>query len=257
VLQHIAFIGVYDTRLLNPPIWSLIYEMRISLVFPLLWLATRRLRSGGSLLLALALSLVSAILLRGDPGLARISLALTLRYSGFFVIGILLARHHRKMLPRPGTQTIALTCIAAPIFYYGALFTEKLAGPHLSGANQLLIAEWVTLFGAIGIVLAGLSARRLLHGGFPLFAGRISYSLYLVHFPVLLAVTSIAGTLSAWLQFPIYVFSTLAIATVFCLFIEEPCMRWGRSITTRKAPPPGGALERETGIEPATFSLGS
>jgi peptidoglycan/LPS O-acetylase OafA/YrhL len=38
VLQHIAFIGVYDSRQFDFVIWSLIYEMRISILFPVLTL---------------------------------------------------------------------------------------------------------------------------------------------------------------------------------------------------------------------------
>jgi peptidoglycan/LPS O-acetylase OafA/YrhL len=46
--QHILFLGNYDTDQFNPPIWSLVYEMRISLFFPLLCGFVLRCKSGWS-----------------------------------------------------------------------------------------------------------------------------------------------------------------------------------------------------------------
>ncbi|MEH7495490.1 acyltransferase family protein, partial [Neobacillus niacini] len=36
LLQHIIFIGSYDNNTINPVFWSLVHEMRISLIFPLI-----------------------------------------------------------------------------------------------------------------------------------------------------------------------------------------------------------------------------
>ncbi|OJV41506.1 MAG: hypothetical protein BGO25_17600 [Acidobacteriales bacterium 59-55] len=39
VIQHLLFIGDYNYNRYNTAFWSLVYEMRISLIFPLLFLA--------------------------------------------------------------------------------------------------------------------------------------------------------------------------------------------------------------------------
>jgi peptidoglycan/LPS O-acetylase OafA/YrhL len=47
VLQHVIFLGVYNWSQFNAAFWSLVYEMRISLVFPFIAVAVLRLRSIG------------------------------------------------------------------------------------------------------------------------------------------------------------------------------------------------------------------
>ena len=56
VMQHILFLGNYDWSQFNTAFWSLVYEMRISLVFPLIALAVLRLRSLWLIFIAAALS---------------------------------------------------------------------------------------------------------------------------------------------------------------------------------------------------------
>ena len=50
--QHILFLGVYNTNQFDPPIWSLVYEMRISLFFPLLCGFVLRFKSRWSFVIA-------------------------------------------------------------------------------------------------------------------------------------------------------------------------------------------------------------
>ena len=47
VWQHVIFVGHYNTATFDPPFWSLVYEMRISLVFPVLCAIILTIRPGG------------------------------------------------------------------------------------------------------------------------------------------------------------------------------------------------------------------
>jgi peptidoglycan/LPS O-acetylase OafA/YrhL len=67
VLKHVLFLGNYDWPQFNTAFWSLIYEMRISIVFPFIALAVLRVRSQWALCAAFALSISSLGCLTGFP----------------------------------------------------------------------------------------------------------------------------------------------------------------------------------------------
>ena len=90
--QHLLFLGVYDRSQFENPIWSLIHEMRISLVFPFLCAAVLRLRNRWGLVSALGLT-VAAILLERKPFLVDSFQADSAHYAAFFILGILVARN--------------------------------------------------------------------------------------------------------------------------------------------------------------------
>jgi peptidoglycan/LPS O-acetylase OafA/YrhL len=65
VLAHGLFIGQYDTAEFNTAFWSVVVEMRISLVFPVLCAFALWLKPAKSLGFAMALSIGSYLLLHG------------------------------------------------------------------------------------------------------------------------------------------------------------------------------------------------
>src|ERR1700722_7768894 len=52
--RHVLFVGVYNTDQFDNPIWSLVHEMRISLIFPFLCALVLRFKSKWSLAIAFA-----------------------------------------------------------------------------------------------------------------------------------------------------------------------------------------------------------
>ena len=100
IVQHILFLGNYDWAQFNTAFWSLVYEMRISLVFPFIALAVLRFRAIWLVLAAIALSfayLPLAIFFSSVLHLcshtAAINGTLTLHYAAFFIIGSLMAKN--------------------------------------------------------------------------------------------------------------------------------------------------------------------
>jgi peptidoglycan/LPS O-acetylase OafA/YrhL len=241
ILNHIGFIGVYDCGKLNVSIWSLIHEMRISLVFPALWLLTRKLGLIVSLLMAGAGSTTALLLTRCPPDSAVWSLGLTVHYAGFFIVGILLARHLDLLRRRlAGRWALLLLGAISLFFYFGGmgLLLDRFLGRHFQPRVATIYGNWVVLLGAVGLVLLTVGSEptsAFFRSRVPLFLGRISYSLYLIHVVVLMALTFVAGALSPWIQFPIYLTLSLLLSTLFCLFVEEPFMRWGRTLTSDSA----------------------
>ena len=88
VLEHVLFLGNYNYYAFNTAFWSLVYEMRISVVFPFLCILVIRIGWFRAILVAVGFA-VSSLILRigGIPG----QTTETFKYISFFVVGILLA----------------------------------------------------------------------------------------------------------------------------------------------------------------------
>ena len=88
VINHLVLIGHYPTNL-NPVLWSLVHEMRISVIFPIIVYFVLRLKWKQVLILALSLSTISSVILRILSDESTGNLLLTAHYSGMFIVGSL------------------------------------------------------------------------------------------------------------------------------------------------------------------------
>jgi len=248
-LQHILLIGTFDTNSLNPVIWSLVHEMRISLVFPLLAYAVLR----WNWKIVIALCPVIAVLGFGVHHLAFVDPRLwggwfqmldSLRYVPMFLIGALLAKHRRFLIEvwrerRRLPQALFVSGgLAAYTYPYWLL-------PRSGLLHMPFMDEFAALAGAAVFLTAAIASRRwaqALQAKPVLFLGRVSYSLYLYHFVILLAVvwTVPAGTpiVLIWM---LVVAISLAVAAAAYRWVELPAIGWGKRAIGSK-PRPHGVL---------------
>ena len=92
VLQHVGLIGFFNITHLNTAFWSLVIEMRVSIVFPLLMLLLSGVRTPKAIFFAgSAAFLFGCIELKWHSQSAQ-SIASTAQYAMSFVIGSLFAR---------------------------------------------------------------------------------------------------------------------------------------------------------------------
>jgi peptidoglycan/LPS O-acetylase OafA/YrhL len=90
----------------------------------------------------------------------------------------------------------------------------------------------------LGAALAPGGVEKILLKRFPRYLGRLSFSLYLVHVPVILALTILThGTLSLPLLILIVVPVSIALADVFDRLVTAPSANLGHRLTqTRREP---------------------
>ena len=81
----------------------------------------------------------------------------------------------------------------------------------------------------------GEHAAKLLGRGPLAFAGRVSYSAYLLHLPVLFLWNREAAALSPWLSLPLYLAATFALSWLSWRFVEQPFLRPGPAKRPRHA----------------------
>ncbi|MDR3547984.1 MAG: acyltransferase [Candidatus Pacebacteria bacterium] len=238
IIQHLTFIGDYPTIQFDPPIWSLIHEMRISLVFPILCALALRLTPRNSLIAAFGMSLLSGI-----PNLFLLSLRGTnsitnsFHYAALFVVGIYVARKRTALtdafnkVSKYARGAIALLSIL--LYVYGGYVLKELLAKV--STHSFHLSDWITALGAACLIVVSLSSssihRVLLW--FPIRTlGTMSYSVYLLHYIVmLLLVHLLYGKLPLLVIFSFCIVVVLAVSRAFFLFVETPAIAMGRRLS--------------------------
>lgn len=210
------------TSTLNPSFWSLGYEMVISLLFPSFWWPLKRRRGAWTVAALVGCKLVEVWVWR--RGFGSTYLGTLLYYLTFFMLGVAVARGRRLLLRRIEDMPRAILWSALGVSLAAYLNYILL---HLQARKT----DVLTAIGAAGLITLCQSPRISigLRSRVARFFGRASYSLYLVHGVVLLAVLDMFfGRLPKWGTGVLYGVVSVALSYLFCLAIEEPAHRLGK-----------------------------
>lgn len=232
---HLTLVGEFNTGLINPPVWSIVHEMRISLLFPAIAWLVERLRyhaavAGVMCSLAIAFCNWDHPQTYGNNSIAM-SLFNTLHYCTFFIVGALLAKYRLLLISwiRAHRTQLLPTAPIVALTLYGYGFDETWT------SGEIMLGDLLVGAGATGIMLLALAFPilnrfRVLH-----FLGKISYSLYLVHFTCfgIICVVFFEKLPNPVLWLMVVVLS-LVVASIAWLLIEKPALKWSRAVRPRK-----------------------
>ena len=229
-------IGQFDVVAINPPIWTLVYEARLSLLFPLIYLAVTR---GGRRTLVAVVTLwivgigyAAARELHYVPGTAIINTTLrTVHLAMTFFIGAMIAKHRFQiagwMSTRRSPVVMAWLALSILVFMYSFGYSWEEWAPR----SVLLVAESCTAVASAFFVALAISTPAPARGGMTGFFGTISYSLYLVHQPVIMAtILLFYGKCSAPVMWPISIAGSVGLAWLFYLTVERPSKAASRAV---------------------------
>jgi peptidoglycan/LPS O-acetylase OafA/YrhL len=214
--------------------WTIGIEMAFYVVFPLIYLLIKEMRA--ALLLVVIAIGITEIAYAVTPHLAYDPKAFwnlsIFRYLTTFAAGVV-AYHLMPIIRKDcrwGLAALLAAAIATAFWKAGPYGDNRLYGVAVAAGSAL-----------VGICLCPL---KTLVNRATLFLGRISYSLYLVHPPIIYY--------SLWMQEYIHALSIpewirFALAAILCLFlslpvavlvhhaIEKPCNNFGRRVANRLA----------------------
>jgi len=244
LLKHCLLWGTAGSNKLDGVIWSLVHEMRISLVFPFLLAAIVRYR-WRAVMASFALSLACTFwFLHSEGHVAQgydainfvRTLVNTAYFIVFFAVGAWLAITRERV-----TQKIA----AAPPWLHGLLFVFCLyCFLKAEGDNHTFMGSVVDYFrglGSVGIIALALGNQRFqkaLEHRIPIWLGRVSYSLYLVHIPILYALNQTIGATWSVAQTALILFPlSLLAAEILARTIEFPFIHVGKKLCQKFAAP--------------------
>ncbi|WP_263357166.1 acyltransferase family protein [Acidicapsa ligni] len=231
VFRHILMTGSQTDSSLDNVLWSLVVELRISLVFPLLYFLVKG-RTWIAVVAALIIQFFfSWLVTRGGnyPPQYNRNLVEALEnfcyYVPFFVAGIL-ARNHMEAIHR---RIANLHPILALIMLTLAFQFMDTRSDIVKGLKAVLIICLCVNVPFLNRVLS-----------IPLFAwlGRISFSLYLVHIIVLASLFHLFyGKLGYNLLCAMVIVVSLIVGWIFYLLVENPSIQLGRRLSAKKKPP--------------------
>ncbi len=233
---HLLMLGVSGSDSLNPVMWSLVYELRISMIFPLLFVLTRR-RPKSALVGSLILYVAAAISIgcrslqctpfRGDS--VPQSLLLTAYFVVFFVAGIVLAQD------RAPIRTWLPTRPPGAVFALGVFGVYAMIMPNTDFAGRYIPSDLAFGVGAVALIAVVIGSRtwgRILNHPVATYLGRVSYSLYLTHnLVILVLVHALYSAISDTGLILLILGVSILTADVYCRLIENPSMRLGRRLT--------------------------
>ncbi|WP_123293603.1 acyltransferase [Curtobacterium sp. PhB78] len=221
---------LHDSNYYNGPLWSIVWEVLFSLLLPIYFIVLVKVRVGwpSKLAATLTTTLLGAYLRSDVPAIGNL-----LMYMSMFAVGVLMAANFNvlqqstKRLSSGGATRwnlwVASSLLLLCAYWFALLWT--------SNAHLLDMTASLQLVGAAGLVAAAIfddRLRRFLESH-PLKAlGTISFSLYLVHDPLIAALHYLVG--SHLVDFVVGIPLSLAIAWIFYAVIEHPSHRLAQTI---------------------------
>jgi peptidoglycan/LPS O-acetylase OafA/YrhL len=230
VADHVFLMASAGDNYIDTPVWSLVVEMHISLLFPLLMLALMQ-SEGLTLAMAFALALLGDWGVQQDPGNHihpfLTSFATSASFLWLFVVGALMARHRQAL-----TAAIARVPVTLQIAVLAAGLVALNSIWQFGAGERYRFLEQA---GAIIVVASSATMgwlQRLLDVAPLRWLGKISYSLYLIHFVVLFTVLYAFRPEVTLLRIVIAVpILSIAAAALLYRFVEAPSIAWGHRVS--------------------------
>ena len=231
VARNLMMTGLHDDMTLDLVMWSLVHELRISLIFPVLFLLTQR-WPGCDLRRHLA----------GRSGLHGSARRQRCRRPGHVagghraVRGSVRRRHPHRLAhggdPGRGGPTAVPAIPLAWIVGVGLLIAP---GPSVFAYYNFVWGLGAVLL--LAVVVGSPASDRVLSAAPLVWLGKVSYSLYLIHVPLLVAAVHLTyGRVPLGATIPAVIAASLLCAELMHRFVELPSIRLGRILTGLRRP---------------------
>ena len=230
---------------LNPPAWSLEFEMQFYLVAPLLLYLYLKIKNR-TLRRCLGAALCVALIILGQWIAENFVRQHPLRHSVLidayaFVLGILVCDYAVTAQPSSLNSDRRYDLLLV-LGYVGLLITGSLEynlfSPVLSVLNT--VARAICILCVFAGAFRGALGRRVLGSPWIAFIGGACYSIYLVHVPVMHAgsalIVHVMTPTSLWvawvISWVVLIPLSVAVGLTFYLLVERPLMRpdWAREL---------------------------
>lgn len=240
-------------------LWTIPVEIHFYLLFPLIWLLYAKTGSAKSILVC---AILAVVLMAVKPMNSHFLSAKDLQTSGEFFLGGLLVAMVLPYVSVP--QRVAdigfIISLIALVLIFPLVRVALFGGSRPSVFRD---PEYVIVCVALLATAAMSPLARALFGSAPMsFLGKISYSVYLLHLPVLWAIQHVSLVTAYWpIHFLVAGLCTLAVAAGSHRWVESPARDWINAIGAKDRPSfalaRGGEMHRSPGSGTAAFDPAS
>lgn len=242
VVEHFLLIGNYNSNSFNNVLWSLIHEMRISIIFPFMALMIVRVNWKFNLAVCIFLSLISGLnnVFGWEVSYGfTTAFSDTIHYMAVFLIGGLVAKHRDDLiayyLKFPRSAKLLILAAAFVLYDFSGVLKVTADNLGLSPFSGIL-KDYVTTVGAslfIVVSIGSISISKILMRKPIRFLGEISYSLYLYHLTILLSLVHLLhGVVPLFVIYCMTFILAFIAAKLSHQFIELPAISIGKRLTS-------------------------
>lgn len=238
IIAYIAMFNI-DTANVNGVVWTLFVEMKVSLYLPmfLLIIAKTNWKKGlvTALILNTGLLLVFSFANNNISFLPVKAFAAffdgTFYYNYFFILGAVLAKErHRLMSYSKVSDYAKASLLVLSLILINSRWVSYVITQHVEHVENLVTAIGFALL--FLVVLTSKPIDEFLTRKYLLYLGKISFSLYLVHIPVLMiTVVFLSKVTPVWLAFTLVPIFSVLVAHYSYKWVEEPAMNLGRRLS--------------------------
>lgn len=244
IVMHLVLIGNFNTDVYNNVIWSLIHEMRISIIFPILAILVIKLSWKYVIGVCVTVSLVSGLNyvfgIEESYGF-HTSFLDTTHYISMFLFGGLLAKKRTDLisiyLRLPKMMKWFLFVVAFILYNYSGV-VKNIANKIGLNVYADISSDYCITIGSILFIAIALGSKKiaqLLANKIIMYLGDISYSLYLYHLIILLGlIYTLYGVASLELIYLLTILGSVAVGTLSYYFIEIPAINVGKRLSNNR-----------------------
>ncbi len=232
-LEHLFLTGNIHSNTYNNAIWSLIQEMRVSLLFPLLYWAVSRNRVITNLVICGALSGISELNTRfhfEDSNGYQTGYFFTFHIASLFIVGIMLAQYRETLVKWYRAIPVAAKILV--LLFALVLYRISMELP------VVFLRDYGSAAGGCAFIVYALGSDRIsrvLRKPAFTFLGNISYAIYLNHLSVIFLLASLCYPgLPLWALLLAIITLTLLVAYPFWRYVERPAISLGKYLIMQR-----------------------
>ncbi|WP_168733823.1 acyltransferase family protein [Metabacillus sediminilitoris] len=240
IIDHLLLLGTFTSNL-NNVVWSLVHEMRISLMFPFIMFLLIKLNMKQGIGLAFTLSVMSILFsLTADNPFLGTELYYSVHLTSLFIVGALLAKFRydiiNYLLNLKFKSKMFIFILGLILYLYAhPSFVLNILIRDFNPFYRAVIDTWITSIGAAILIIFALSSVRfskILKNKLVNYLGKISYSLYLYHLAVLFTFIHLFyNIMPLWVICLISIIGTFIISSCMYHLIEKPAIKIGKLLT--------------------------
>lgn len=239
ILGYIFMIPI-DTNA-NGVVWTLFHEMRISIVLPIFLFIIYKFKFIKSFVLTMSISVfafvffyVLNVIVHNDTlSIIFDDFSMSAYYSIFFVFGAFLSRYREQISFISRKQW----WIKLGLFILSLLLINNRWMLLPLNLDITMIENAISAIGILiifALVLNSTFANKLLTSKPLLWLGKVSFSLYLVHIPVIMLTTIFLGKIvPIEMAFLVAIILSLPVAGLTYMLVEVPAIKIGKTMSNK------------------------